>query len=129
MTKFIIMKKHILAALTTIVGVIGISCAYTPTVSDYYFVTKLTSAINQIVEEKGEYYRSDYIKKLSDIKQHFTANNRITYILTKTIETISKESPITQDVLEKQTAYIKQAYIDPYGDYKLEVDYIEYGPC
>lgn len=123
------MKKHILGALTTIIVSIAISYAYTPTISDYYFVTKLTSVINQILQEKGEYYRSDYVKKLSDIKQRFTANDRITYVLTKTIETISQESPITQDILEKQTAYIKQAYIDPYGDYKVEVDYIQYGPC
>ncbi len=122
------MKKHIISFFAIIVAMTGISYAYTPTVSDYYFVTKLTSAINQILQVKGEYHRPNYIDKLLAIKEIYMSNDRITYIISQTIQNISPQITQTQEA-EKQTAYIKQVYIDPYGDYKLEVDYIEYGPC
>jgi len=65
---------------------------------------------------------------LLEIKEKFANNDRIAYVLTKTIENITTAQS-TQIIIEKKTGYIKQAYTDPYKDNKIEIDYVEFGPC
>lgn len=77
--------------------------AYSHSSSEKLMVTYLSSAIENLIEDKWEDYRNIYIERLEAIKINYSDQERVIYIVDETIKKISLKNTINSIVDDLQT--------------------------
>jgi hypothetical protein len=89
--------KKLLLAIFSILFLFQSVYAYIPNVKDTLIVKQLSSAIEKLISQKGTKFRDLYIDKLEIIKNKYSHQERILYIIESTIK---KLSPVDNCITE-----------------------------